>query len=193
MVSVTEGTLMPSILITTSRRTSNRVRSFVRDLWTVLPGTERFNRGGMSIAELSSRIKQSRASAAIVVSLFKGNPRSLQILSPDGEQIMEVRMESAKLRREVTSLRKPKIHTIHSITVQSGAGEQTRRIAEMLSNLLDAPIAESMELVAVGSKGTNEVVVWLQDFPTGKTIWTHYHAKDGLEIGPRMRITSVTV
>ena len=192
MVSVTEGTLMPSILITTSRRTSNRVRSFVRDLWTVLPGTERFNRGGMSIAELSSRIKQSRASAAIVVSLFKGNPRSLQILSPDGEQIMEVRMESAKLRREVTSLRKPKIHTIHSITVESGAGEQTRRIAEMLSNLLDAPIAESMELVAVGSKGTNEVVVWLQDFPTGKTIWTHYHAKDGLEIGPRMRITSVT-
>ncbi len=184
---------MPSILITTSRRTSNRVRSFVRDLWTVLPGTERFNRGGMSIAELSSRIKQSRASAAIVVSLFKGNPRSLQILSPDGEQIMEVRMESAKLRREVTSLRKPKIHTIHSITVQSGAGEQTRRIAEMLSNLLDAPIAESMEIVAVGSKGTNEVVVWLQDFPTGKTIWTHYHAKDGLEIGPRMRITSVIV
>ncbi len=193
MVSVTEGTLMPSILITTSRRTSNRVRSFVRDLWTVLPGTERFNRGGMSIAELSSRIKQSRASAAIVVSLFKGNPRSLQILSPDGEQIMEVRMESAKLRREVTPLRNPKMHTIHSITVQSGAGEQTRRIAEMLSNLLDAPIAESMEIVAVGSKGTNEVVVWLQDFPTGKTIWTHYRAKDGLEIGPRMRITSVTV
>ncbi|MHA1588813.1 MAG: hypothetical protein ACTSV9_08595 [Candidatus Thorarchaeota archaeon] len=193
MVSVTEGTLMPSILITTSRRTSNRVRSFVRDLWTVLPGTERFNRGGMSIAELSSRIKQSRASAAIVVSLFKGNPRSLQILSPDGEQIMEVRMESAKLRREVTSLRKPKMHTIHSITVQSEAGEQTRRVAEMLSNLLDAPTVESMEIVAVGSKGTNEVVVWLQDFPTGKTLWTHYHAKDGLEIGPRMRITSVTV
>ena len=184
---------MPSILITTSRRTSNRVRSFVRDLWTVLPGTERFNRGGMSIAELSSRIKQSRANAAIVVSLFKGNPRSLQILSPDGEQIMEVRMESAKLRREVTSSRNPKMHSIHSITVQSGAGEQTRRIAEMLSNLLAAPIAESMEIVAVGSKGTNEVVVWLQDFPTGKTIWTHYHAKDGLEIGPRMRITSVTV
>ena len=106
---------------------------------------------------------------------------------------MEVRMESAKLRREVTSLRNPKMHTIHSITVQSGAGEQTRRIAEMLSDLLDAPTAESMEIVAVGSKGTNEVVVWLQDFPPGKTIWTHDHAKDGLEIGPRMRITSVTV
>ena len=193
MGSVTEGTLMPSILITTSRRTSNRVRSFVRDLWTVLPGTERFNRGGMSIAELSSRIKQSKASAAIVVSLYKGNPRSLQILSPDGEQLMEVRMEMAKLRREVTSLRNPKMHTIHSITVQSGAGEQTRAIAEMLSKLLDTPIAESTVIVAVGSEGMNKVGVWLQDLPNGKTLWTYYHAKDGLEIGPRMRITSVTV
>jgi rRNA maturation protein Rpf1 len=147
----------------------------------------------MSIAELSSRIKQSSASAAIVVSLFKGNPRSLQILSPDGRQIMEVRMESAKLRREVTSSHSPKMRNIHSVAVQSGAGEQTRAIAEMLSKLLDTSIVESMELVAVGSKGMNEVVVWLQDFPTDKTLWTHYHAKDGLEIGPRMRITSVTV
>jgi rRNA maturation protein Rpf1 len=147
----------------------------------------------MSIAELSSRIKQSRASAAIVVSLFKGNPRSLQILSPDGGQIMEVRVESAKLRREVTSSHSPKMRNIHSIAVQSEAGEQTRAIAEMLSSLLDAPIAESLEIVAVGSKGMNEVMVWLQDFPTGKTLWTFYHAKDGLEIGPRMRITSVNV
>jgi len=165
----------------------------VRDLWTVLPGTERFNRGGMSIAELSSRIKQSRASAAIVVSLFKGNPRSLQILSPDGGQIMEMRMESAKLRREVTSSRSPKMRNIHSIAIQSGAGEQTRAIAEMMSKLLDTPIAEAPEIVAVGSKGMAEVVVWLQDVPTGKTLWTHYHAKDGLEIGPKMRITSVAV
>ncbi len=192
MVSITEGTLMPSVLITTSRRTSNRVRSFVRDLWTVLPGTERFNRGGMSIAELSSRIKQSRASAAIIVSLYKGNPRSLQVLSPDGGQLMEVRMESATLRREVTSSRSPKMRTIHAIVVQSGAGEQTRAIAEMLSNLLDTPLVESKEIVAVGSNGMNKVTVWLQDLPAGKSLWTHYHAKDGLELGPRMRITSVT-
>jgi rRNA maturation protein Rpf1 len=146
----------------------------------------------MSIAELSSRIKQSRASAAIVVSLFKGNPRSLQILSPDGGQLMEVRMESAKLRREVTSSRSPQMRNIHSIAVQSGASEQTRAIAEMLSNLLDTPIVESTEIMAVGSKGMNKVTVWLQDLPTGKILWTHYHAKDGLELGPRMRITSVT-
>ena len=106
---------------------------------------------------------------------------------------MEVRVESAKLRREVTSSHSPKMRNIHSIAVQSEAGEQTRAIAEMLSSLLDAPIAESLEIVAVGSKGMNEVMVWLQDFPTGKTLWTFYHAKDGLEIGPRMRITSVNV
>jgi len=47
--------------------------------------------------------------------------------------------------------------------------------------------------VSAGSKGKTKVVVWLQDFPTGKTLWTYYHAEDGLEIGPRMRITSVTV
>jgi len=147
----------------------------------------------MSVAILSSRIKQSRASAAIVVSLFKGNPRSLQILSPDGAQLMEVRMESAKLRREVTSSRSPKMLAIHSIFIQNGAGEQTRAIAEMLSKLLDAPFAESTGIVAVGSKGANKVAIWLQDLPTGKILWTHYHAKDGLEIGPRMRISSVTV
>ena len=65
---------MPSLLITTSRRTSNRVRSFSRDLWSVLPGTERFNRGGMGLTELVSRIHNSGAQAALVISIWRGNP-----------------------------------------------------------------------------------------------------------------------
>ena len=47
---------MPSVLITTSRKTSNRVRTFVRDLWATIPDSERFNRGGLGLKELAARM-----------------------------------------------------------------------------------------------------------------------------------------
>jgi len=179
------------LLITTSRRTSNRVRSFVRDLYTVMPGSERFNRGGMSLQELISRIQASGATAALVVTLYKGNPGGIRIFDSSGVERLVIRMESAALRREVMRGKKLRINSIHSLSVPPNSSLQTMKLAQELARLLDTELLELEKLSPVGPEGEHAVDIRLTDMRGGRTLWTHYHAADVSEVGPRIRVTSV--
>ena len=181
---------MPSILITTSRRTSNRVRSFIRDLSNLFPNSERFNRGGMSFSEIVSRIRQSGAIAAFIVTMQKGNPNTLRIIQPDGTELLTLIIESAKLRREVSSNRNLRINGIHSISIKSGCSKKTQRVADVIASLLDMTLIVS-EKPEVHKEKTKGVLFWFQDLPSDKVLWTHFHSEDESEIGPRIRITSI--
>lgn len=181
---------MPNLLITTSRKTSNRVRSFSRDLWAVLPGTERFNRGGMGLTELAARVAQSGAKAALVISMWKGNPSILSFKSSKGEELVTIKIESAKLRREVNANKKTRLVGTAGVFIKSGSHIKTRELGLILSSFLgiamveiahpkDALIEENLSLI------------WLEDQPSGKILWTHYHSTERIEIGPRIKVTSI--
>lgn len=182
---------MPSVLITTSRKTSNRVRSFVRDLWSVLPGTERFNRGGMSLDELISRIRNTNATASFVVSMQKGNPKSIQILSPDGITMLDIQMESAALKREVSKKKGIRFNSICCVCFERGSGEDIRYLADTFASVLDVETLELDEPGPIGPNHSNEAILWFQKMASGKILWTHYHAFDGTETGPRIRIYAI--
>lgn len=179
---------MPNLLITTSRSTSNRVRTFVRDLWSVHPGSERFNRGGMSLNELIARIGHLGAKAAIVVSMFKGNPRSVKFLLPTGSIAATLILESAVLRREIMPTKAPRINGILGISVEGSSSERTRAVANLFSELLDVPVSERPSPRSIGAEGVGHIELWFSDLPHGKVLWTYFHTSDGNEIGPRMRI-----
>ncbi|TXT53954.1 MAG: putative Brix domain-containing ribosomal biogenesis protein [Candidatus Thorarchaeota archaeon] len=178
-------------LITTSRRTSNRVRSFVRDLWTVLPGSDKFNRGGMNLAELAARIRQSSAEAALVITMFKGNPGDIQFIDADGHQFLTVRMGSAQLKREVTSDNPPRINSVHSITILSSENEHLLSLASILGEIIGVPVHEASEIVPLGPEYQNMVTIVMDTLQSGKILWTHFHSEDALEIGPRIRVRSI--
>lgn len=180
---------MPSLLITTSRRTSNRVRSFVRDLWSVLPGTERFNRGSMSIEELISRIRQSGAKAALIISIWKGNPRELILLSPDGNEFLKIKIESALLRRETNPTFKSRLNGIEGVWLKSGSSVNVMKIAKDFASILDIPLNEYQTPLTLQTE-TNKTALWFEA-SEGKILWTHYATKDLIEIGPRIRISSI--
>lgn len=182
---------MPSVLITTSHRTSNRVRSFTRDLMSVLPGSERFNRGGMSLEELAARTKQSGAKALLIVTILRGNPHELQVLSASGTTVLSALIESAQLRREVLPSRGPRINGLSEIVIGSPCSTQAQQIGETMSSLLDAPLMAPGSVGPIGEKGINRAIMEFHDLPQGRLIWTHYHAYDGMEIGPRIRIFSI--
>ncbi|TFG33669.1 hypothetical protein EU527_07220 [Candidatus Thorarchaeota archaeon] len=181
---------MPSLLITTSRRTSNRVRTFARDLWSVLPGSERFNRGSMSVEELISRIRQSGAKGALIISIWKGNPRELTLLSPQGDEILKIRIDSALLRRETNQTFKGRLDGIESICVKSGSSSKVVKIAEDFASILDLSIQEHQNPIELETE-TNKVALWFDDVSGGKILWTHYATRDVIEIGPRIRISTV--
>ena len=181
---------MPSILITTSRRTSNRVRSFARDLWSVLSGADRFNRGSMSVEELVARISQSGAKAAFVISIWKGNPGELAILLPSGVELLRVRIDSALLRRETCPKYKMKIEGIESICVKVGSSAKTREFAMELGKILDVLVQECENPEDISSN-TSRVLIWFEDTSEGKILWTHYTTYTGIELGPRIKISSL--
>ncbi len=180
---------MPSVLITTSRRTSNRVRSFVRDLSTVIPDSERFNRGSLNQEELFARVHQTGAQAIIVVTIFRGNPDALMFYNEQGDLILEVNIESAILRREVNRTKTPRIHEISYLCVRPESNEETRILSNFLSSLFNVDAMEMSDIPLL-ENGDHQAVSWLES--TGsRIIWTYYHARTGNEIGPRVRIKSI--
>lgn len=187
---ISDRIILPSLLITTSRKTSNRVRSFARDLWTVLPSTERFNRGGMGLAELASRVGRSGANAAMVISMWKGNPSLLIFTTSTGDEAATIKMESAKLKREVNPIKNTRIVGTAGVFLKSDSSDKAKELGEVLSTFLNVDLfeADSIETVEVEK---NYSLIWLEDLSSGKILWTHYLSRDGIEIGPRIRVTSV--
>ncbi len=179
------------LLITTSRRTSNRVRTFIRDLRTVFPNSERFNRGGMSLEELRSRIIASGCSAAFVVTHYKGNPGDIIVYDSSGEERLRIRLESAVLRREVLPGVKIRVNNVASVVVAPGSSDQTTSLAREIASYLNLPIVMGTIDDIIDSEGTNSVAIHFSDTDAGKTLWTYYHVADGTEVGPRMRVKSV--
>ncbi|MEM2223813.1 MAG: hypothetical protein QXR02_01620 [Acidilobaceae archaeon] len=93
------------ILITTSRRPSQRVRSFVKDLILVLPGAFRFTRGHSSYEDLAREAIHSGVTRVIIVSDMRGNPGIIRaydvLVNPIGlKNIVSIIVSGVKLARE---------------------------------------------------------------------------------------------
>ncbi len=181
---------MTHLLITTSRRTSNRVRTFIKDLCTVIPGSERFNRGSMSLSELVSRIKQVSALGAMVISMFRGNPGTIQLINSDGIEIFQIKMESALLRREIQPAKETRIKTIRKIYVQNESSEETKAFASVIADIVGLSPISIASVTEFENGSANESYMWFQDHSDGKILWTHYNSATKTEIGPRVRAFS---
>lgn len=178
------------LLITTSRRTSNRVRSFVRDLSFVFPGSERFNRGSMSMAELKARLKQSDADAALVVTTYRGNPGRLRIYFSDDDTAI-VQLSGCVLRREVLPDSDVRVNKIVRLSVSSKPSELTKNMADLLKRMTGMDWVEESAVYPLGPEHSNNTILRLQDAASGMTVWTYYHALDAVEIGPRMTVSAL--
>ena len=71
------------MVITTSREPSNRTRSFVNELVTILPVLVKVNRGKATLLDLYDISISKRAKWLIIVYEKKGNPSMLKIFKPD--------------------------------------------------------------------------------------------------------------
>ncbi len=166
------------------------MRAFARDLSSVLPGVERFNRGGMGLPELVARINQNGAKAAIVISLWRGNPGEMTILSSKGEEIINIRLESALLRREVNPTGPTRISRVDSVVIKTGSSPSVIALAEDISSLLNVELSEHVDPHDALTDETQSFI-WLEDGNSGKIFWTHYNTINGIEVGPRIRVSSV--
>ncbi|MEZ0290272.1 MAG: hypothetical protein ABWJ42_04205 [Sulfolobales archaeon] len=66
------------ILITTSRRTTRRTNSFVKELWRLIP-SDRLTRGKLSIKGLAAEALIRGINKFLVINTLKGNPSSIDL------------------------------------------------------------------------------------------------------------------
>jgi hypothetical protein len=128
---------------------------------------------------------------ALIVTLWKGNPGTIQFISPTSDELLTVKIDSAALRREVSSFKGRRINSIHAVTVRKDTSRQGRFLADFIAALVDLEAIESNAPAIVGSEGSNKVEIRVEDLGGGKILWTHYHALDGEEIGPRIRVSGL--
>jgi rRNA maturation protein Rpf1 len=145
----------------------------------------------MSLDELIARTRESGARAVLMVSISRGNPHELRIVSAAGGEMLSALIESMQLRREVQPSKAIRITGLLEITISESASDQAREIAETMSSLLDVPLKATGSIIPLGEQGIHRAIMRLTDLPQGRLIWTYHHADDGIEIGPRVRIFSV--
>ncbi len=98
------------ILITTTRRPSQRTRSFVRDLYHVIPNAIRRNRGKMSLEDVNEVALKLGAERVLVVGTKRGNPSSLYFFRPTPmamRPLSLIYLRGVTLRREIIKKRAP--------------------------------------------------------------------------------------
>ncbi len=145
----------------------------------------------MSLAELRSRVEQSGATLAIVVSIWKGNPRTIRFLYPTDADVLELKIESAALRREVSENKGSRIHSVYGLTVEDTCSSNGRELASVIASTLDTDVRSEQHPVILGEAGSGMVEIRITDLPSEKLLWTFYNTRNGSEIGPRIRISNL--
>ncbi len=80
-----------TVLITTSRRPTRRMRTFIKELERVIPSSKRIQRGKSSLTKLKDRMIMNGFDKLVVVEAYKGNP---------GRMIFYV-LEEGRLKRKL--------------------------------------------------------------------------------------------
>lgn len=145
----------------------------------------------MSIDELRSRVQQTGARLALIVTIWKGNPRTIRFLYPHHDDALEVRVESAALRREVSGNKGPRIHSIYGVTVEENCTQNAREFASAIASMLATDVKNEPQPVVLDEAAFGMVEIRVSDLRGGKLLWTFYHAHNGLEVGPRIRISKL--
>ena len=180
------------VIVTTSHRPSQRVRSFAKDLASVLPEAVRINRGKATLQDLYYEAYARGAERVVVVGMKKGNPGVLRIYKPgmvpeEGLQLIStISLAGVRLRRETPgSQRVFRVKTL-GLDARKVSSEEAARVVDVLSKSFLAKIVlgedqwERFDVVAVAEekKGHLELTFIC---PHTRRI-----------CGPTLRITAVT-
>jgi len=186
-----------TILITTSRRPTRRTRSLCNDLVKVIPGAIKVNRGKMSIKDVTAKTLELNANAAIIISVYRGNPGKIWFLQVTehsyGWVPPDILLAGVKLQREFGYFKVPPFRKL-AITVAEEAENQLKKLAKTLSDILKVPLiyvkTNYNELLEQQTKDF-DVLLYISDDPQFKAAITFIQTIDGNEVGPRIHIKKV--
>jgi len=190
---MTERDIAPyeKFVLTTSRKPSQRTRSFIRDLVRVIPWSFHFTRGSCSLNDLANELAVLGINRLLIVHEKKGNPSLIKFYKLDEGKLLErdyrIRIKGISLARELRRVRTvftadSKLQVINQS--QSDFGEQLYTMLSLFFKFerkRELPRDANMKGIAIIFADTNEGLIIL-DFQ-------QIESKE--MIGPRISISDV--
>jgi len=144
--------IVNKILLTTSHRPSRRVRTFLKELSSVIPNSIRVNRGKKTLEDLFLYALASRVDRIVIVNCVKGNPSSILVYNVDlDSKVMKrrylIKILGVKLWREVEN--NIKIYDPKSICVDVSEIEddESLRLCDIIRDILHAKLVTDEEMI----------------------------------------------
>ncbi len=155
------------ILVTTAYSPSNRTRSFVKDLVSILPDSKSLSRGKMSMDLLGAIATEEGANKVIIVKERNGNPESIEVYKVEEAELKPlgiIKLKGITLARE----RGKRLYNLRKVCIRGyNLLPNVARIAMAISKLLELPLIERPEdtkdcelLMDIEPKGNEYEVVF---------------------------------
>jgi len=190
---MTERIIAPyeKFVITTSRKPSQRTRSFIRDLVRVIPWSFHFTRGSCSLRDLAAELASLGINRLMIIHEKKGNPSLAKFYKLVDNSLVErdyrVRIKGIALTRELHRSRSiftkdSKYRVINKCT--SDFGEQLYTMLSFFFNF-----ERMRELVY--EPGLKGIAIFLSDNPEGHITVEFQQIETKEFIGPRITISDI--
>lgn len=156
------------ILITTSHRPSPRTRSFIKDLISVLPHSQKTNRGHKTITELAIETRRRGYSFLAIVSERHGNPGVIYIYEvkddyprPFIEKLAEIELSGVVLSRENPEASRAYGISNISIDYTKCISDECFYLADVLIKIFGKIYSDNANLKLVLEEGALLMMKWV--------------------------------
>lgn len=172
------------ILITTSRKPTQRIRSLCHDLERVVPNAIHISRGKLSLSETIEKALEKEADRIIVVERWKGGPgriRFYQTASDAATSFPLLILGGVKTQIDFGKRRRLSKNLV--LTVTKNPSKEIEELAQFLSTFLKVPCLKERKL-----EGKFKAVIHLSTIHEEETRIQFISLPTLKEVGPRLSI-----
>jgi rRNA maturation protein Rpf1 len=176
------------ILLTTSRRPTNRIRSFCHDFAGCLPNIVRINRGKLNLDGIVEKALEINADRVVIIDRWKGGAGKIQLflVKETGLTLVPplVHIRGIKLRREFEMKRK-RVQSL-VITASSESSSHSKKVGEFLADFFNIPMLSVEQTVSRYSAS-----MYISTNTSSRIIITFVLLPEFIEIGPRISVAEI--
>lgn len=177
------------ILLTTSRRPTNRIRSFCHDFAGCLPDVVRFNRGKLNLDGVVEKALEINADRVVIVDRWKGGSGKIQLFLIEEIGLAPVPpiiyIKDIKLRRKFEIKRKHARSFV--ITTMTEGSARSKKVGELLAHFFSISMLSVEQAVSRYSASMH-----ISTNTSSRIIITFVLLPEFVEVGPRISVAKVT-
>jgi len=178
------------ILITTSRRPTNRIRTLCNELTRCLPNSVRVNRGKLSLEGVAEKSVEIGADSVLIIDRWKGGPGKIKLFKIDEKltafpPVMYVR--GVKLQREFGKFKPRRFSSLAITTSGNGDDSEIKSLTKALAQFFAFPLIPIEE---VASKNLSGCMLISRD-SSQRIRLTFLTLPNLLEVGPRLTLSKL--